>query len=743
VTKAIARIACFAAVVCASLSCTSVSLAGDYYIYSCSVYGNTAPAFTSWTDSDHMNNSDECMQPAPGGGYRSLEINNSSGSLVYQGKSAHWIANSPSPEISIVGAYTPPDAVLVDCNLNSDGFSAQYFWGGGAQTIYYLSQFGCNTQGYGYGTGINQSFAPSSYFGWGVTCSYATTCSSSSIIGSLLGVNGIQLTAEENSGPGILADGSNNLWYQGSHWVRGGGWPVGFTASDPSGVCGTDLLINGQFTTIDNTEDTSPDTSSFTQCWASDVVTGTLDTDSFANGPLTIEYAANNAAAVVSGPTETLQVDNTPVTLSLSTPNDSDPDVWVNHAVQVIATASAGPSGLAGTTCSTNNGPTYPYPAGGVTLDGTGVWNLSCSSWNNAYDVNGLPATSGPQTLAVHIDETPPSISFESTSPSDPQALVADTSDAQSGVATGQIAMRPAGGGSWSSLATTFDGSHLRARFNDAALPAGQWVVQATSCDNAGNCASTQETIRLPMRIGSVSSAGFEKDKAARGKATDCSHHRTHRRRHRRRCHAPKLILTSEKWIGFGERARLHGLLMTATGAPIAGARVSILTAAANGLSGYSQIASATTASDGTWAAELPPGPSRLIEAVYSGSPTIEPSTSWAKLVVPASVRVLRVWPRHVPWGGKVHIKAQLLGGYLPAEGALVRLRLGYGKSKITYGVQEHVGGNGVFEVTNSFGPGPARLVLHYWLQECTLPEGDYPYAPACGPRDHVTVGGS
>jgi hypothetical protein len=89
-----------------------------------------------------------------------------------------------------------------------------------------------------------------------------------------------------------------------------------------------------------------------------------------------------------------------------------------------------------------------------------------------------------------------------------------------------------------------------------------------------------------------------------------------------------------------------------------------------------------------------------------------------------------------------VHIKAQLIGGYLPAEGALVRLRLGYGHAKITYGVREHVGGNGIFEVTNRFGPGPASLVLHYWLQECTLPEGDYPFAPACGPRDAVTVGG-
>jgi hypothetical protein len=88
-----------------------------------------------------------------------------------------------------------------------------------------------------------------------------------------------------------------------------------------------------------------------------------------------------------------------------------------------------------------------------------------------------------------------------------------------------------------------------------------------------------------------------------------------------------------------------------------------------------------------------------------------------------------------------VHVRAQLLGGLLPPGGALVRLRLGYGNAKVTYGVREHVGGDGVFEITNRFGPGPPGLIRHYWLQECTLPESDYPYAPACGPRSSLVVG--
>jgi len=251
---------------------------------------------------------------------------------VLHGYGANWTASTPSPAISIVGAYTPINTVFVDCNLNSDGFTAEYFWNGGTQSINYIND--CDsTYGYGYGDGINISFAPSSYFGWGAGCWLASSCSTSSSIGAVLGVQGVRLTAQENSGPSVAADGSNNLWYQASRWVRGGGWPVGFTSSDPSGVCGTDLL--------------------------------------------------------------------------------------------------------------------------------------------------------------VHIDETPPSLAFEPVNPSDPQAVVADTSDGQSGVASGQIEMRPAAGGSWQSLATEFDGPHLLARFDDATLAPGKWLVQATSCDNAGNCAWT------------------------------------------------------------------------------------------------------------------------------------------------------------------------------------------------------------------------------------------------------------
>lgn len=120
-------------------TCVNVATAsaGDYSVYSCSSYGNTAPAFAPASNADHLSTANGCMQPAPGGGFRSLEINNppNGNAPVLQGYGANWTANSPSPAISIVGAYTPLNTVFVDCNLHADGFTAQYFWNSGTQEI--------------------------------------------------------------------------------------------------------------------------------------------------------------------------------------------------------------------------------------------------------------------------------------------------------------------------------------------------------------------------------------------------------------------------------------------------------------------------------------------------------------------------------------------------------------------------------------------------------------------------------
>ncbi len=144
-----------------------------------------------------------------------------------------------------------------------------------------------------------------------------------------------------------------------------------------------------------------------------------------------------------------------------------------------------------------------------------------------------------------------------------------------------------------------------------------------------------------------------------------------------------------------------------------------------NGSGAFTRATVATTSADGSWSARLPAGPSRLVQAVYDGASTVEPTSSGQiRVIVPASVKLLSVSPNRVGWGGTVHIVGQLKGGYLPAAGTLVRLRIGSDQdTDTTYGVQEHVTGNGRFTTTYTFGAGIPGVLM------TTLP---VPILPRC-----------
>ena len=417
--------------------------------------------------------------------------------------------------------------------------------------------------------------------------------------------------------------------------------------------------------------------------------------------------------------------------MSLSTPNDANPTVWVNHAVTVDATATAGPSGVGGTSCSANGGITYT--ARGMSVDGDGVHVVSCTASNNAVDPQGQPNTAT-STLAVHIDEAPPSITFASPNPSDPTAVTVNARDGESGVAGGSVQMSPAGSTSWSAVPASFDGTHVLAHVDDAGLH-GPYDVKATSCDNVGNCATATERVTLPLRTASDSEVSLTRI------VPQCtvSHIRPGPKR---TCTAPHPQVKATLRVPYGHDVTIHGLYTTSQGVPLADQPVHILAAPANQSNAFTEIAAATTAPDGSWSAKIPPGPSRVIRAATNGTATILPSSGQVTTIVPASIKLLRVWPRHVAWGGTVHLVGQLFGGYLPKGGALVRLRIGYGSTFNTYGVEEHVSGDGRFSTVASFGPGDPSVVRTYWFQIASLPMGNYPFAPAASQRVPVIVGG-
>jgi hypothetical protein len=144
---------------------------------------------------------------------------------------------------------------------------------------------------------------------------------------------------------------------------------------------------------------------------------------------------------------------------------------------------------------------------------------------------------------------------------------------------------------------------------------------------------------------------------------------------------------------------------------------------------------------DGSWTATLPPGPSRIIEASYPGSPTTLPATGSATVITPAKIVLTRVTPDRTPWGSTVRITGRVLGGYIPSSSKLLPLDLGIvgipGLSKIQ-GIP-NVSPDGRFTTTYKFGR--YQGVVRFWLQISSLPEADFAFSPSHSKRWIVTVG--
>lgn len=695
-----------------------------------------------------------------------------------RGARAAYEIDAP-PNVAITGATV--DDFIWAINNNTDYGGGTYWAGGG-------TSWGNQTAPL-----VDSGFA-SPYYGIQVICG-ALQCT----VGGSITLTSIALTASETPGPSMTAVGTNNLLYQGSRWIRNdngdGGWPLTLVTADSTGVCN----VYAQLGTLHVQGPQSvPNTSQWHQCpditWLP-AEGATVDTRAAVPtaGSVTLSYLASNAAGSFSSASANLNVDNDPVSISVAPQNLGDAVVgWVGHPVFVSATATAGPSGVAGISCSTDGSPLFTYSsAQGVTVDGTGTHTVNCIAQNNAFDPQGLPATAS-QSTTFKIDETPPTLSFEPPDPSDPTNVVVDASDQQSGFSGGTILMHAAGSTAVTPLATTTDGRHLFARIDDQGLT-GNYVIEADGYDRVGNHVTTEETVMLPLRLPTVSNVSFEQilnplqtrvlhkrvhvgwhwvirfrnGKQYRVKQgghvktvrivqvhEQCEHKRVwispHQWREEHLCHPPQVVLTTSLNVGYGQRAVIHGLLTTSLGVPIPNAPVRLLAGPHDEVGQLRQVASVTTAADGSWQAILPPGPSQVVQGAYDGSSATGPSAGTVLTSVPAKVEILGIYPRHVPWGTKpndphatVHISGQLNGGYLPSGGALVRQRIGLGNAGITYGVKEYVTGSGAFASTYTFGPGPRSLVRHYWFQECSLPTGDYPFTPACSRRVEVTVGGA
>ena len=302
-----------------------------------------------------------------------------------------WAQINAPPGITITGASAVGSIVNVGTGWAEDSFYL------GGDTPWYSS------------SSLSDPQFASPYWAFRVYCSSSCSGAGETTLSS------IALSATESQGPTLIATGAGNVWDQNrpGEWIwnsRGDPWPLTIAASDPSGVCSMSAIVGGSNEM--QGPSSVPDASRWQQCpdptWTPSGGASVDTGDYIARaGSLPLSIAATNAAGLTSSYSETLHVDNTPVGVSLTSPNDANPTVWVNHAVTVDATATAGPSGVGGTSCSANGGITYA--ARGVSVDGDGVHVVSCTASNNAVDPQGQPNTAnqltrGPYRRGTAVD---------------------------------------------------------------------------------------------------------------------------------------------------------------------------------------------------------------------------------------------------------------------------------------------------------------------------------------------------
>ena len=567
-------------------------------------------------------------------------------------------------------------------SLHSNGVNDGEGYGGG----FYWAGGGAGTADSQTSIGVGPFF--SSYFGFQLICG-VNPCTTGI---SSLTVAEITLYVQETTGPTLVSP--DGLW-QSSGWVRGD-WTLHFYGDSPSGLCGMGATINGQTVASSSS---SQDPSVWHQC-AAPAVSQTIHTWQDGQGPMSLTLGASDAAFEPVSYTKTIYVDNSQPTVSMSGPSDAPSTAGVQY---VMATGGGSPSGIDGLACSIDGAPDHWYPGASaqVPVSGVGQHSLQCSAADNAVDQAGNHGWSSPASWSLKIgDPTVSAIGFGN---------VVDA------LRCARVRERVTVPARWVTV-------HRGHKLVKVKRRARTKVVKATRCHprTAVQRVSVWVTVRR------------------RGKKV-----RVKRTKLERVVLTPHLVDSSTRRVGYGERAAVNGWLGSSSGIALGGQPVSVLTAPDNGLGEFATAATVTTAADGSWSADLPAGPSRLVEAVYGGGPTTEPSVSaQAHLIVPGRVKLIRVAPRRVPWGGTVRIVGQLQGGYLPPGGALVRLRIGAGSAYTTYGVEEHVTGSGRFSTTYTFGAGDPGVHRSFWFQIASLPMGDYPYAPAASGRMSVVVGG-
>lgn len=400
----------------------------------------------------------------------------------------------------------------------------------------------------------------------------------------------------------------------------------------------------------------------------------------FPEGLTRLRVRAISGAGVVSTAAEaTVRIDRSAPSIDVRVGASAGP--WSRSPVSITATAQdqddLSGMGASSSTPSTGGGhilatgPTMPSEVlpgghGEVTFTTDGRHTVRFK----AVDVAGNESVE--KEVSFKIDRTAPVGRFRALDADDPALVVADVSDATSGVGDGWIEYRPVEGGAFKRLPTNLRDGVLSARMPDGEIPDGQYAVRAIVTDVAGNRAIVNTradggamALALPLRA----SPTLDVEARVLGQKACRSARRKKSERRKRGCRrASARPLT----VDHGRRLLVEGSL-TAAGGPLAGMTL-LVEAQTVGDGAFVPLGTTVTDGRGRFRRAIPPGPSRTIRVRFVGTNRLGGATGAVTTKVPAAV-ALKVDRRRLLNGQVVRFHGRLLGKPVPAGGKLVALQ--------------------------------------------------------------------
>jgi hypothetical protein len=433
-----------------------------------------------------------------------------------------------------------------------------------------------------------------------------------------------------------------------------------------------------------------------------------------------------------------LKVDGTPPTVAVSGAAEG----WSNESIRVSAVAADSLSGMeqAGSTgpfteLEVDGRPSRSADGGAVTtlVHGEGVHSVVARARDAAGNLSGATAPA-----LVRIDETAPSVTFSAAQdPTEPERIEAVIEDGLSGPSAthGSISFRRLGAkGRFSQLSTSRLGNRLLATWPSDDFPPGAYEFRAEAFDAAGNRNSSGDRIggaamilTNPLKAETALAFGFGSRTSIWPKCRRVDGHL--------RCHAvridPYARRPRSRTVGYGPRIPVGGRLTTG-GAPLAGLPVEVLETSASGAISPTRTTIVRTAADGTFLAHLPKGPSRQIEILFAGTPTLTRAEgSELRLSVRSAIH-LRASTRVVTIGGAPVVFSGTLGtdgATISLTGRTVELQFRLAGEPWHEFRSLRTGPSGHFRYAYSFSDDDSRGA-RFQFRAVVPAQSDWPYAP-------------